>query len=612
MATPIINVGSKFDAKGFKQAETAIHKLEKNVKSLAKAFGVTLGATALVAFGKASVDAFIKNEKQVAILTNSMKNLGQSFAAANTVKFIDSLSLATGVAKADLIPAFQQLDIATGDAVTSQNALKLAMDVSAGTGKNLSVVTMALSKGYLGNTTALTRLGAGLSKTLLATKDMGLITAKLSQTFKGDAAVAANTYSGKLDRIKVAAEEAKIMIGKSLVDALVTLSGSTSIDGVTSQMNSLAKSTTDVVAGITEVIRLITEIPGVKEVGWLSKLTGGGLFNQLATIGRMAKARDATGGATVGGIPSGARAIATQEARTAAAKLAAAKKATAAQITNDKKAAAVKLALSKGNTAFDLTQIQIIAALKGTIDEDTKKRLLLMQALQGDDADLIMSRLKDLAEFEQNAELRKLAGLKTITDAQLKALGDTLAAEVDAINKSKMSQEDKNKAIMDALAKYDAAVKAQGGETADQSDNLRVIQIRNILAVSQAQALADAAKQAALEKYMSTLGINTIPFSASSYAAPSLATQIAIGAIGGTTAASIIPTNTTSLPASTSSMSSAQLAAAQFGSGGAGNTTINVQGSIIDTGGLTTAVQIALQQLNRNGQPTAGLAGLSP
>jgi len=235
-----------------------------------------------------------------------------------------------------------------------------------------------------------------------------------------------------------------------------------------------------------------------------------------------------------------------------------------------------------------------------------------MQALQGDDADLIMSRLKDLAEYEQNADLRKLAGLKTITDAQLKALGDTLAAEVDAINKSKMSQDDKNKAIMDALAKYDAAVKAQGGETADQSDNLRVIQIRNILAVSQAQALADAAKQAALEKYMSTLGINTIPFSASSYAAPSLATQIAIGAIGGTTAASIIPTNTTSLPASTSSMSPAQLAAAQFGSGGAGNTTINVQGSIIDTGGLTTAVQIALQQLNRNGQPTAGLAGLSP
>jgi len=608
MATPIINVGSKFDAKGFKQAETAIHKLEKNVKSLAKAFGVTLGATALVAFGKASVDAFMKNEKQVAILTNSMKNLGQSFAAANTVKFIDSLSLATGVAKADLIPAFQQLDIATGDAVTSQNALKLAMDVSAGTGKDLGTVTTALSKGYLGNTTALTRLGAGLSKTLLATKDMGKITAQLSKTFSGDASVAANTYAGKLARIGVAAEEAKITIGKSMVEAFASLAGSNGLDSFVKGMDSAAQDLADMITGVGVLAKEFEKIPGFSNLS-LNMIPILGPY--LSALKQLGKSQRLAGSSTVG-MPSGARAIATQEARTAAAKLAAAKKATAAQITNDKKAAALKLTLSKGNTAFDLTQIQIIAALKGTIDEDTKKRLLLMQALQGDDANLIMSRLKDLAEYEQNADLRKLAGLKTITDAQLKALGDTLAAEVDAINKSKMSQEDKNRAIMDALAKYDAAVKKQGGETSDQSDNLRVIQIRNILAVSQAQALADAAKQAALEKYMSTLGINTIPFSASSYAAPSLATQIAIGAIGGTTAASIIPTNTTSLPASTSSMSPAQLAAAQFGSGGAGNTTINVQGSIIDTGGLTTAVQIALQQLNRNGQPTAGLAGLSP
>jgi hypothetical protein len=36
---PIINIGSKLDAKGFKQAETALDKLNNQSKSLAKNFG---------------------------------------------------------------------------------------------------------------------------------------------------------------------------------------------------------------------------------------------------------------------------------------------------------------------------------------------------------------------------------------------------------------------------------------------------------------------------------------------------------------------------------------------------------------------------------------------
>ena len=47
-----------------------------------------------------------------------------------------------------------------GDVGKAQSALELAMSVSAGTGKDLTAVSMALAKGYSGQTTALSRLGA--------------------------------------------------------------------------------------------------------------------------------------------------------------------------------------------------------------------------------------------------------------------------------------------------------------------------------------------------------------------------------------------------------------------------------------------------------------------
>jgi len=235
--------------------------------------------------------------------------------------------------------------------------------------------------------------------------------------------------------------------------------------------------------------------------------------------------------------------------------------------------------------------------------------LLLLQALQGDDNDLIMKRLKELADYTQNADLRKLAGLKTITDAQLKALNDTLIAEVDAINKSKMSQDEKNKAIMEALNKYDAAVKAQGGATADQSDNLRILQIRNILAISTAQAIADKQKQDALELYLRTLGINTRAitpldggggfFAGGGFSPPMISGG---NGTGGTDSGGYFDY---------SAATSADLAAQQFGGGA--TTTINnitVEGTVVDSAGLLAAIQGGVQTINRNGSSLSGVAGI--
>jgi hypothetical protein len=120
----------------------------------------------------------------------------------------------------------QQLITVTGDVALSQNALEIAMDVSAGTGRDLSSVTQALAKAYGGQTTALQRLGVGLDQSVLKSKDMDAITAALSAKFEGQAAAAADTYGGQLRRVQAAADEAQETIGYALLNALDDVSQS--------------------------------------------------------------------------------------------------------------------------------------------------------------------------------------------------------------------------------------------------------------------------------------------------------------------------------------------------------------------------------------------------
>ena len=64
MAFPDILIGSKFDAKGFKQAESAISGLTSKVTKAAGALGLALSARAAINFGNvanntASVPTFM-------------------------------------------------------------------------------------------------------------------------------------------------------------------------------------------------------------------------------------------------------------------------------------------------------------------------------------------------------------------------------------------------------------------------------------------------------------------------------------------------------------------------------------------------------------------------
>jgi len=190
-------------------------------KKAAAAFAVA--AAAAVAYGtKLAIDgvkAAIEDEQAqlrlaAALRTATGATEGQIKA---TEDFILQTSLATGVADDSLRPALQRLAVSTKDTGEAQRLLSLALDISKGKGIELETVANALGRAQDGNTTALGRLGLGLSKAELSTLSFTEVQQRLSDLYGGAAAANAETFQGKIDRLKVGFDEAKESLGVALL-----------------------------------------------------------------------------------------------------------------------------------------------------------------------------------------------------------------------------------------------------------------------------------------------------------------------------------------------------------------------------------------------------------
>ena len=217
----VVNIASEFTGKkAFKEAETATSKLSKSTKSLGKTLVKAFSVTAVLAFGRSVARAFNEAQKEAKLLENTLNAVNLGFAAPFINQYIDKLALATGKAGGDLTNAFIALSQATGDATTAQKLLQTALDVSAGTGKDLQSVSVALGRAFKGETTALTRLRIGYSTAELQAMDFNELLQDLQNKFRGAGANAADTYAGKLARIGQAADLAKEKIGEGFIDSL--------------------------------------------------------------------------------------------------------------------------------------------------------------------------------------------------------------------------------------------------------------------------------------------------------------------------------------------------------------------------------------------------------
>jgi len=237
MAIPKVKI--TFDAdldglkKGTKGAEDELTGFSGKVaefgKKAAAAFAVAAAAAVAYA-GKLAVDgvrAAIQDEQAQLRLADALRaatGATNSQIAAVEAQ-ISKTALATGVADDQLRPALQRLTVATGDVEKSQKLLNVALDVSQATGKPLKAVSDALSKAYEGNTTSLGKLGIGLSAAEAKTLGFTGSVEKLTDLYGGAAARNADTFQGRIDRIKTAFGETTEAIGFALLPILDRLLG---------------------------------------------------------------------------------------------------------------------------------------------------------------------------------------------------------------------------------------------------------------------------------------------------------------------------------------------------------------------------------------------------
>jgi hypothetical protein len=404
-----IRIGALFTGAGaFKNAGNAISKLDKNVKFLAKSYAGLFVAQKAVAFGKASLNEYGRNQTAIAKLTAEVTNLGQAFELPSIAAYLDTLEKTFAVQKEELRPAFQELMRVTKSYAVSQKLLKSGLDVSAGSGQSLSTVINDLNQAYVGNQKGLKKYNLGLTNAELATKSFEEVTALLAKTFSGQAAIASTGFEKNMVRLEIASNNVKQSIGQGLVDALVKMSGEgATIDDLTRRMENFGAA---VGRGISKLGDLLAPI--VRAVDAYAKLSK--------------KMRDDTSGRTEaarktqafvygsGNMPDmSPQAIKNIKERQKLEKESLARQKQISALTKkqtaEEKAKLLLLkaqkALASASKVFDIDLIQNIAALQGKLTDDEILRLKTQQAILLDNAELAGKLSQQLLTAQIDAQI---------------------------------------------------------------------------------------------------------------------------------------------------------------------------------------------------------------
>ena len=224
----VARILTQYSDKGSKAATKDINKLGKSfdgfAKKSAKAFGLAaLAAGAFaVKIGKDAVQAAIADQKSQVLLANSLRNtVGASDdAIAGVERHITALQKQFSVADDELRPAFGRLTAAFNSTTMAQEAMQVALNVSAFAGVDLATASEAIIKASQGQYKALNKLVPGIGAATIATKDFGKITDKVSKIVGGAAAARADTLEGKMNGLKIAFGEVMETLGYALLPVM--------------------------------------------------------------------------------------------------------------------------------------------------------------------------------------------------------------------------------------------------------------------------------------------------------------------------------------------------------------------------------------------------------
>jgi hypothetical protein len=213
-----------YNGKGLDRLKREFAQLDgiaaKSKFALQKAF---LPATAvlggLAVAGADAAKAALEDQQAQEILAKVLRETTKATdqQIASVEDWIKAQGRLYGVADDDLRPAYAKLVRVTKDNTKAQKFAALAMDVSAGTGKDLNEVTDAFSKALGGNLRGIRGLAPELQTLIKEGASADEVMAALADTFGGAAATKADTAAGRMEILQLRFSELKEELGAKLV-----------------------------------------------------------------------------------------------------------------------------------------------------------------------------------------------------------------------------------------------------------------------------------------------------------------------------------------------------------------------------------------------------------
>jgi hypothetical protein len=510
MANVVIDIAAEFTGnKAFKQAESSTEKLTKNVKKLAAAVGLGFGTAQVLAFGKASVKAALEAQAQQERLANLVKvTVGatdsQVQALNEQADALERIGVVSGgnitqtqsqLATFNLqIDTIKALTPAILDYVTAEKG-------AAASAADFKSMTNGLAQALNGNFASLTKVGFVLDDVTKKTIKEGTETERaaalvkvLDSTYKDFNKNLANTPTGQMQKLANAADDAKVIIGTGLLDALKGLGEDDTVQTLANNMTKFATETANVIRGIGKLIEKIQALDD-KLPDWLKFDVGmvpivGSWWQIANAAGELASVQKAADNQHLKSLNY--QFFVLRKTENVAKKLTAEelKKLKAAKLKQaiDK----ANLALLKGEEVFDMDKIQIAAALTNQA-EQLGRATSSAQVLQiaNDTARLNVKRsilaLEDAiaskdeaaitaATAKLNADLKVLGALtmQNVKLQDIKSILDSLKPK-DLINISNLEEALRLLAQIDLLSKNKIPTSASLGSGIPAGDYIAPI-----------------------------------------------------------------------------------------------------------------------------------------
>jgi hypothetical protein len=439
----VINIASKFDAKGFKKAESASKQLANSVKNLAGTFGVAFGAAAVVAYGKASVKVALEAQAEQARLNNILKVttgasqeqidiLNEQAKALERIGVVTAGNITTTqsqLATFDLqISTIQTLTPAILDYVTAEKG-------ATATAEQFKSATNGLAQALNGNFASLTKTGFVLDdvtkkmiKEGTETERAAALVKVLNSTYKDFNANLRNTDAGKMQVLANVSKDVQTTIGIGIIDSLKILAGSTSISDLALDMQNAADNAAEFLVTVSKIGKTINDAfsGASKDIANFIKATDP--FVDLIIEGDPSgfmKNRPKSTGLTYNKNEHMAHkqtvALISKADKLTKSQLAAQKKLldTQRKIAAEKKKQEIldkaALVLAQGQKVFDEEGIQLAAAAQGKLTEEERLRVALKKDIYDLEAAINQENLSAAARLSNSmvANAQKLAALRT-------------------------------------------------------------------------------------------------------------------------------------------------------------------------------------------------------